>query len=113
MIFGDWKVQLLPDWRSDRGDQLICYAPGSDSSSSYLSGWDEHGNAIMVKVPYDEAGPEIEFPRMPRGLAEAIAEAVKPGPNSDEVKRLEEALKHERERVDRVINWATTQMIPR
>jgi hypothetical protein len=43
----------------------------------------------------------------PRGVLQAIAEHLKPGPGSDEVKRLEEALAVERARVDRCLNAAT------
>jgi hypothetical protein len=67
-----------------------------------------HGTQVieLTTVPATSSGTEAERWVFPSGVLQAIAEALKPGPGSGEVKRLEEALAVERARVDKLIDKA-------
>lgn len=66
-------------------------------------GFTESGDAILATSTETDPVMPLKI-RLPHGALRAIAEEVKPGPPSDAVGRLEEALKVERARVDQVLD---------
>jgi hypothetical protein len=96
-----WQAHVSDDahnWAADSyGVTLYRRTP---DGGEQIVGFDEYGwPTIETLLPL--ATPRPGF-RIPREAVRSLAEAVKPGPSQGEVKRLEEALAIERERVERL-----------
>jgi hypothetical protein len=95
-----WRVHIGPDL-------------GSGEDRLYVATGDAHPRRLTrltaEAVEWEEYVPGVasDFRGLlvPRGVLDAVAEAVKPGPSPGEVARLEEALEVERARVDRLLEW--------
>lgn len=102
----DWRVRRTfnPITRND--EVLICQLRPSASDPVPVIVEISTGQALLRDVdPLVTPAEPIEL-RFPEGVLEAIAELVKPGPSQGEVRRLEEALAIERERVDKTLEAA-------
>lgn len=100
----DWRAHIVNDW-STLMQRVVIYRH-IGGRVEVITGFTEQGDAIATDEPADTTS---DFPglRLPTGALEAIAESVKPGPPSDALARLQEALDLERRRVDDVLAWAT------
>lgn len=100
MIDHGWLVQVNP-YPDFFGDEVVIGRRAGDGWE-VLSGFTDDGDAIFSR---HTEGDRTSFRlRLPRGVVQAIAEHVKPGPASSELARLEDALKVERDRVNDVLN---------
>lgn len=99
-----WQARILDTPEGFMRDlrTVIVYRREGDDLVA-LSGWTGDGTPTLTRWPVNTVSPDGVALLMPEGAVEAIAEAVKPGPPSGEVARLEEALKVERARVDDVL----------
>lgn len=97
-----WHVALIPTWGLDAGPRLAIYRHIRDDINGVVTGWTDNGDFIITEVTPGQL-IDNNLPLLPRGVDQLIAEAVKPGPNTAELGRLEEALALERQRVDRVL----------
>jgi hypothetical protein len=102
-----WRAQVSDDWYGGLDNVRVQFAqPHGPTEVQYLVGFEDGaGNGAarpMFAVDLVGATPEFRGFLIPRGAVEALAECVKPGPSQGEVKRLEEALAHEREQVRRL-----------
>ena len=96
----EWLVQVNP-YPDFLGDEVVIARRNGDTYD-VLSGFTGAGDAIFATVQQGERPPYRL--RLPRGVVQAIAEHVKPGPASGELARLEDALKVERDRVNNVLD---------
>ena len=97
-----WLAKVLQDDHLLRFGSLIMGREWSDRFEM-VTGITENGQVVVTSHPRDEYATDTFALRLPTGLIVAIGEAIKPGPGSDEVKRLEEALAVERKRVDSIL----------
>jgi hypothetical protein len=98
-----WRAQVTDDWYGGIDNVRVQFArPHGPTELEYLVGFEDgagNGTARPVfAVELVAATPEFRGFLIPREAVEALAEQVKPGPSQGEVKRLEEALAHERDR---------------
>lgn len=98
---GDFRVHLIDDWTVDGTKLALIRFYGRERSAILTADGTWH------MYDHDGTSPDVELPVFPRGALEAIAEAVKPGPAKAELARLEDALRVERERVDRTLERLT------
>ena len=85
-------------------DKLYLARRRPDGAADYLTAdgtWRTVQDAVAI---------DFEVMRFPRGALEAIAESVKPGPTEAVVRELREALRIERDRVDRGLAAAATSL---
>ena len=97
-----WLAKVVSDDRLLRFGSLVMGREWSDRFE-YVTGIGEGGQVEVTSTPRDMVAESTFALRLPTGLIYAIGEAIKPGPGSDEVKRLEEALAIERKRVDLIL----------
>lgn len=83
------------------GDHLYLWRPAGIGRNEMVTGFSPEGYAILTVIEDDVATSPLH---LPSGTLAAIAEAVKPGPSSGEIARIEEALRVERARVDQVLD---------
>jgi hypothetical protein len=96
-VMQDFGVMIELDFING-SDKLYLAQRRPDGMVSHLA-----ADGTWRTVP-DGAAIDFEVMRFPRGALAAIADAVKPGPTEDVVRELRDALKIERERVDRVLD---------
>jgi hypothetical protein len=84
------------DWAGDT-KRVVFFERRPNGGGRQLVGWDDHRWPIFEEV---EQGAMLSdgFP-VPTDALRALGEQLKPGPSQGEVKRLEDALAHEREQV--------------
>lgn len=95
----DWQIHVSEDFMLG-ADMVIVYAKLPDGSVDFLQSCDIDGQTVMFHVNEGALDRQLKGLALPKGVLEAIAEHVKPGPSQGEIKRLEEALTIERARVD-------------
>lgn len=104
-----WRAATTDDFLMD-DVRVFFWRPHGPDRTELIVGFDETASELRwrteVVVPHLTA--EFRGFRLPRGAVEALAEFVKPGPSQGEVKRLEEALAHEREQVKRLTDELAT-----
>lgn len=98
--FDGWMAQV-DSYGGLMTERLVIARRNGDRSWDYIEGFLPTGEAVITRTTEDV---RLDGFQIPRGVLRAIAEAVKPGPDSKEVARLEEALKVERARVDQVLD---------
>ena len=96
-----WKADVLPDWTTASHDRLFLYR---DRGAKIEMVTTIHDQTIIKLFDHGEHTGDFNGLHLPTGAAMAIAEALKPGPSTGELKRLEEALELERRRVDRMLD---------
>jgi hypothetical protein len=98
-----WQVHVSDDAHNWAADSLgVTLYRRDTEGGEQIIGFDDQGWPIIERL-LPLAVPRPGF-RIPREAVHALAEAVKPGPSQGEVKRLEEALAHEREQVRRLMD---------
>jgi hypothetical protein len=107
----DWKAHLIDDWATG-GHRLILTRRHNDTTHDVIEGFTEHGDPI-VHTHSDAVVNEWQGFRLPMGAAEAIAQAVRPGPTMRELSRLEDALTVERGRLDLALDRLLPASRPR
>ena len=95
-----WQAQVVAQFAFDEITVAVWRRLGDcDELITRLAG----GESATITQVEPENADETVLLRFPRGVLEAIAEMVKPGPGSAELAVLREALDIERRRVDGVL----------
>lgn len=107
---GGWSAHLIEELPMDQHRVILCRRV-SDLEVEVITDATEQANGRVhrARVPVETDGLAARGLWLPTGALEAIAEAIKPGPATGELRRLEEALELERGRVDSVLR----RLVPR
>lgn len=105
-VSGEWRCHVVDDFARD-GHRVTIYRRMGDAIE-VVSGFDPDDGLPIFADQEPNVQPEEPPLFFSRGMLEAIAEAVKPGPSRAEFARLEEALRVERARVDQVLDRRVT-----
>ena len=99
----EWKCHIHDASPTFFGQRVVFYRHLGDDTIEAMVGVNEHGDGVLQQFPRGVAVPTDIGLIFPLGAVEALAEAVKPGPSSAELKVLNDALDLERSRVDNVL----------
>ena len=97
-----WKVVIIQDGFQYDSERVAIHRRVGDYTE-VITGWTDDGHPILHSFP-ENATNDAVLPHLPRGVLDAIAEAVKPGPAQAEVNRVVENLTHERARLDLILD---------
>lgn len=100
MNLSEWQVHVVYHWETDM-DRVVIFRRVGDGRVEVLKELRSDGLTIVETIDGAIVGP-VGF-SLPLGVLQAIAEKVKPGPSSDAIGVLNEALAVERNRIDRVL----------
>jgi hypothetical protein len=103
----DWKCHVETDWATNQ-DRVIIHRRIYDDVA-IVTGVDDNGVAVVTTFEPGIA-PTTAGITLPEGAAQAIAEAVKPGPSTAELSVLREWLAAERDRTERIIDQTLEQL---
>lgn len=104
-----WQAHISDDFVHDAKRVLFHRAAGDDVE--VIVGFEASGHAIVHRYEF-AASPEFRGLVIPEDALAALVAAVKPGPSSDMLGVLQQALDVERQRVDRVIGSACSPSRP-
>ena len=98
----DWKCHIHDASPAFFGQRVVLYRRLGDDIEAVV-GATETGDVVLKRFPQGVSVPADIGLVLPLGAVEALAEIVKPGPSSGELRALNDALDLERSRVDNVL----------
>lgn len=103
----EWRAHLVEDFAADASRLYLVRDVGD--SMEIITGWADDGMPVVRNVDRYVALPDdVRGLLVPNSALQAIAERLRPDASGPEVRRLEEALKIERARVDRALDRSMT-----
>lgn len=99
----DWQVHIEREWQHMGQSRVIIFRRSPNRAIEVMTGLGAGGDAIFTR--YEDGAQVTERGiLLPTAALHAIADTLKPGPDSAELGRVVEALTVERARVDRILD---------